>query len=66
MMQDFQVYFLKDSENYGEQHLLDETMIGQPMGDMRTEQDIFRERVEKDLVALGSFSASDIINHSVY
>ena len=69
MMQDFQVYFLNDSENYGEQQLQDESPTGGglgPMADTRSEQDIFRERIEKDLVALGSFSASDIINHSVY
>ena len=35
------------------------------MGDTRTESDIFRDRVERDLIAIGNFSANDIINHSV-
>jgi hypothetical protein len=36
------------------------------MGDMRSEAEIFQERIEKDLVAFGNFSANDIISHSVY
>jgi hypothetical protein len=36
------------------------------MHDMRSESEIFQERVEKDLVAFGNFSASDIISHSVF
>jgi hypothetical protein len=76
MMQDFQVYFLKDSRDYSEMHgsdaprgkMQDDGMGGgfQPMGDMRTEQEIFLERIERDLVAYGNFSAQDIIDHSVY
>lgn len=34
--------------------------------DVRSEYDIFQERIEKDLVAFGNFSANDIINNSVY
>lgn len=35
------------------------------MNDMRSEHDIFMQRIESDLVAFGNFSASDIINHCV-
>ena len=38
----------------------------QPMGDMRSDADIFQERIERDLVAFGNFSATDIINHSTH
>jgi hypothetical protein len=34
--------------------------------DVRSEYEIFQERIEKDLVAFGNFSANDIINNSVY
>ena len=37
-----------------------------PIGDMRTEAEIVAERIEKDLVAQGGFSASDIISHSIF
>ena len=36
------------------------------LSDIRTEAEIFRERAEKDLVAFGSFSANDIIDHSLF
>ena len=36
------------------------------MGDMRSDADIFQERIERDLVAFGNFSATDIINHSTH
>lgn len=34
--------------------------------DCRSEYDILQDRIEKDLVAVGNFSASDMINHSVF
>ena len=37
-----------------------------PIGDMRSEAEIIAERIDKDLIAQGSFSASDIISHSVF
>lgn len=68
MMQDFQVYFLKDSYDYADMmDQANDTMGGfQPMGDMRSDADIFQERIERDLVAFGNFSATDIINHSTH
>ena len=33
--------------------------------DMRSEHDLFMERIDNDLVAFGNFSAQDIINHCV-
>ena len=36
------------------------------MNDMRSEAEIFQERLEHDLVAFGNFTATDIINHSIY
>ena len=36
------------------------------MSDMRSEAEIFQERIEHDLVAFGNFNANDIINHSMY
>ena len=67
MMQDFQLYFLQDSQKYGSEQIvpLDKSDF-MPIGDMRTESEIVAERLEKDLVAQGSFSASDIISHSVF
>ena len=32
---------------------------------MRSEQDILRERIEKDLVAFGEFTAIDLMDNSV-
>lgn len=36
------------------------------MGDMRSDADIFQERIERDIVAFGNFSATDMINHSTH
>lgn len=55
-LQDFQVYFFKDSEDYT-------PSTAGIASDMRSEQDILRYRIENDLVAYGNFSAQDIINH---
>jgi hypothetical protein len=32
---------------------------------MRSDQDIMRERIERDLVAFGEFTAKDLMEHSV-
>jgi len=40
-------------------------MSGCPLNDMRSEQDIFQERISTDLVAFGNFSAYDITTHSI-
>jgi len=66
--QDFQVYFLKDSRDYASMQETNESTIGgfQVLNDMRSEAEIFQERVEHDLVAFGNFTANDIINHSMY
>ena len=36
-----------------------------PVSDMRSEQDILRERIEKDLLAFGEFSSDDLMSHSI-
>ena len=36
------------------------------LGEARSEADILRERINTDLVAYGSFTADDIINHSAF
>ena len=61
------MYFLKDSQNYEQKEKNeDEFQMLMSSMDCRSEYDILQERIEKDLVAFGNFSASDIINHSVY
>ena len=57
---------MKDSQNYADSLLNNKLGDSYPMGDMRAESEIFQERVERDLVAFGNFSANDIISHSVY
>lgn len=66
--QDFQVYFLKDSRDYANINESQDASVGgfQVMNDMRSEAEIFQERIEHDLVAFGNFNANDIINHSMY
>ena len=66
MHQEFQVYFLQDSQDYDQAQRTETDGGMQLMNDMRSERDIFLDRVEKDLVAIGNFSASDIVAHSVY
>jgi len=69
MDQEFSVLFLKDSQNYEPKPITEEddamgmTLINP---DMKTENEIFQERIDKDLMAIGHFSASDIIQHSVF
>ena len=36
------------------------------LGDMRKEADVLKERIEKDLVAFGHFSASDLFEYSLF
>ena len=36
-----------------------------PISDMRSEQDILRERIEKDLIAFGDFSSDDLMSNSI-
>ncbi len=61
--------FLKDSQDYEpkpateEEEAMGMTLINP---DMKTENEIFQERIDKDLVAIGHFSASDIIENSVF
>ena len=40
--------------------------MGGILGDMRTEADILKERIEKDLVAFGHFSASDLFENCLF
>jgi hypothetical protein len=62
------VYFLKDSRDYASVAESPDASIGgfQLVNDMRSEAEIFQERLEHDLVAFGNFNANDIINHSMY
>jgi hypothetical protein len=66
--QSFKVYFLKDSADYrqssAQQDTLSQLMMS-PISDMRSEQDILRERIEKDLVAFGDFSSDDLMSNSI-
>jgi len=36
-----------------------------PVSDMRSEQDILRERIDKDLLAFGEFTSDDLVSHSI-
>lgn len=40
-------------------------MAGMMMNDMRSEQDILRERIQSDLVAFGSFNSSDLQQYCI-
>lgn len=59
---EFTIYFLRDSMNYEELLQGDEGIMIQT----RSEADIFKERLDKDLVAFGNFSAEDLIKHSLH
>lgn len=65
MNQEFSVYFLKDSKDYS-QYQPYESLVGkfEPINEIAHDMDI-GERIEKDLVAFGEFSSSDLIYHSV-
>ena len=43
----------------------DISLMSAPMNDMRSEQDILHDRIDKDLAAFGEFSAIDLIDNSV-
>lgn len=66
MSQDFQVFFLKDSKDYSQYKTYD-SQIGkfEPINEITNDIDILVERIDKDLVAFGEFSASDLICNSV-
>lgn len=36
-----------------------------PVSDMRSEQDILSERIDKDLLAFGEFTSDDLVSHSI-
>lgn len=66
------MYFIKDSEDYygrgSESTRLDKSeslLLEAPISDMRSEQDILHERIEKDLVAFGEFSSIELMDNSV-
>ena len=66
------MYFLKDSRDYStifdkKDAESQESLSGMTMvHETRTEAEVFRDRIDQDLVAFGNFSAHDIITHSVY
>jgi hypothetical protein len=63
LSQKFMVYFVKDSKDYSQHKLGLEDIM--PVSDMRSEDDIFQDRLDKDLVAFGEFNASDLMSASI-
>ena len=67
-MQSFKVYFVKDTKDYTSPSRMAvgaADLLQMPQSDMRSDQDIMRERIERDLVAFGEFTAKDLMEHSV-
>jgi len=67
MQQNFRVYFVKDTSDYAQKarHGAGVEALSMPVSDMRSESDILQERIEKDLLAFGEFSAQNLMEHSV-
>lgn len=61
-VQEFDLYFLNDSKDYSGINNDSSGMMMQA----RTEADILKERIDTDLVAQGTFTAEDMINHSAF
>lgn len=59
---------MNDSRDYASISETQDGNIGgfQVMNDMRSEAEIFQERLEHDLVAFGNFNATDMINSSIH
>lgn len=58
---------MKDSSDYKAREYSDtmSQLLIQPISDMRSEQDILQERIEKHLMAFGEFNSDDLMRNSI-